>query len=94
MAIRVVNKKTHRPTSDDTYIGRPSPFGNPFVIGRDGSRDDVVRKYAEWVIAQPALMARLPELAGRTLVCWCAPLPCHGHVLQILCEDLGIDEAA
>jgi hypothetical protein len=26
-------------------------------------------------------MAALHELAGRDLVCWCAPLPCHGDVL-------------
>lgn len=91
--IRVVNKRTHRPTPDDYYIGRPSPFGNPFVIGRDGDRAAVVEAYAAWVVEQPEIMARLPELAGRTLVCWCAPQECHGHVLQILCEDLGIDAA-
>ena len=27
---------------------------------------------------QPKLLAALPELRGRDLVCWCAPLPCHG----------------
>jgi len=26
------------------YIGRPSKWGNPFVIGRDGSRADVIAK--------------------------------------------------
>lgn len=92
--IRVVNKKTHRPTPDDYYIGRPSPFGNPFVIGRDGSREDVVRKYADWLLGRPDLMARLPELRGKVLVCWCAPEMCHGHVLQMVCEEVGIDEAA
>ncbi|WP_129677783.1 DUF4326 domain-containing protein [Candidatus Chloroploca sp. Khr17] len=25
----------------DHYIGRPSPLGNPFVIGRDGTRAEV-----------------------------------------------------
>lgn len=87
--IRVVNKKVHKPSSNDLYIGRPSKWGNPFVIGRDGDRDEVVRKYAEWVIEQPLLMESLRELQDKNLVCWCAPLACHGHVLQILCEDLG-----
>jgi hypothetical protein len=91
--IRVVNKKTHKPSADDLYIGRPSKWGNPFVMGRDGSREDVVRLYAEWVVEQPALMAALPGLRGKTLVCWCAPQACHGHVLQILCEDLGVSGA-
>ncbi|MBW9064637.1 DUF4326 domain-containing protein [Rhizobium herbae] len=26
-------------------------------------------------------MAAFPELAGKDLVRWCAPLPCHGDVL-------------
>jgi hypothetical protein len=29
----------------DVYVGRPSPFDNPFVIGRDGDRGTVIRKY-------------------------------------------------
>ena len=45
----VVNKKTHKKTEDDLYIGRPSKWGNPFVIGRDGTRDEVILKYAELV---------------------------------------------
>lgn len=86
--MKVVNKKTHRPGHDDLYIGRPSKWGNPFTIGRDGSREDVVRKYAEWIVTQPDLLRDLHELRGRTLVCWCAPQMCHGHVLEILCEEL------
>jgi hypothetical protein len=26
-------------------------------------------------------MEALHELRGRDLICWCAPLPCHGDVL-------------
>ena len=63
------------------YIGRPSKWGNPFVIGRDGSRADVIAKYRAWIVAQPALMNALDELRGRDLTCWCAPLACHGDVL-------------
>jgi uncharacterized protein DUF4326 len=63
------------------YIGRPSKWGNPFKIGRDGSRNEVIAKYRKWLLTRPDLIAALPELRGRTLVCWCAPLPCHGDVL-------------
>ena len=52
------------------YIGRPSKWGNPFVIGRDGSRAEVVAKYRAWIVTQPALMNALEELRGRDLVCW------------------------
>lgn len=80
----VVNKRKHRPTPADVYIGRPSKWGNPFVIGVDGDRDEVIEKYSRWVKTQPQLMAALPELKGKTLVCWCKPQACHGDVLACL----------
>jgi hypothetical protein len=49
----------------------PSKWGNPFVIGRDGSRDEVIAKYRSWIVRQPALMTTLHELRGKNLVCWC-----------------------
>lgn len=71
----------------DVYIGRPSPFGNPFVIGPDGDRDEVVRKYEEWLMSQPDLLSRLPELKGKILGCWCKPNACHGDVLAKLADN-------
>jgi Domain of unknown function (DUF4326) len=65
----------------DVYIGRPSKWGNPFVLGKDGTREQVIAKYRCWLLTQPALMAALPELRGKTLGCWCAPHACHGDVL-------------
>ena len=59
---------------------------NPFVIGKDGTRDEVIKKYEAWLLAQPALLAALPELRGKTLGCWCAPQACHGDVLARLAE--------
>jgi len=44
-------------------------LSNPFVIGRDGSRDEVIAKYRAWIGQQPALMAALYELRGKNLVC-------------------------
>lgn len=68
----------------DVYVGRPTKWGNPFAIGKDGSREEVVEKYREWIMQQPHLLAALPELRGKVLACWCAPLPCHGDVLTEL----------
>lgn len=67
----------------DVYIGRPSKWGNPFSIGTDGTREEVVRKYREWVLTQ-----ELPfhELKGKTLGCWCAPRACHGDILMELAK--------
>ena len=75
---RKVGKRSSAP---QLYIGRPRTWGNPFVIGRDGSRADVIAKYRAWIVAQPALMNALDELRGRELICWCAPLACHADVL-------------
>ena len=88
MRTRVVNKKSLKGAwpADAVFVGRPSVWGNPFVIGRDGTREQVVAKYREYVTKQPELMARLPELYGKTLICYCAPLLCHGSVLAELAE--------
>ena len=63
------------------YVGRGSKWGNPFHIGQHGSRQQVIARYRAWLVQQPALMAALAELRGQDLVCYCAPLACHGHVL-------------
>ena len=70
----------------DVYIGRPSKWGNPFVIGQDGDRQEVVAKYEEWIKTQPHLLACLHELKGKTLGCYCSPLACHGDVLARLAD--------
>lgn len=74
--------------SFDISIGRPSRWGNPFVIGKDGTREQVIAKYREWVVQQPTLMRDLHTLAGERLACFCAPKPCHGDVLADLVEAL------
>lgn len=74
---KVYNKKTGHPV-DAVYVGRPTKWGNPFVIGPDGSREDVIDKYRAWVVRQ---RLDFSELRGKDLVCWCAPLPCHADVL-------------
>jgi Domain of unknown function (DUF4326) len=64
------------------YVGRPSIWGNPFVIGKDGDRAEVIRKYREWLLQRPAMVSRAKiELRGKNLGCWCAPDACHAEVL-------------
>lgn len=75
-------------SSYDVYIGRPSKWGNPFTIGKDGDRNEVIKKYARWLSKQPDLLAALPELRGKILGCWCYPKACHGDILHKLQEDL------
>ena len=71
----------------DVYIGRPSKWGNPFRIGKDGNREQVINKYREWIKGQPILLSSLLELKDKVLGCWCTPLACHGDVLIELLES-------
>lgn len=75
----------------DVYIGRPSKWGNPFVIGKDGSREEVIRKYEEWIRKNPKLLRELGELKGKVLGCWCSPLSCHGEVLVKLVQEFDVE---
>ena len=78
----------------DVYIGRgrcpktgrPSKWGNPFVIGRDGTREEVINKYRQYVLHNDELLKSLHELKGKVLGCWCAPKPCHGDILKEMVE--------
>jgi len=98
----LVNRKDLGPPgtslpANAVYIGRRNPryglpaskWANPYRIARDDTRDEVIEKYRAWIVQQPDLIAALPELRGKDLVCWCAPESCHGAVLLELLEELG-----
>ena len=82
MATGVVNK---RKEPYDVYIGRPSIFGNPLKIGVDGNREEVVRKYKDYFYGRlendEEFKTKVLGLKGKTLGCYCKPLPCHGDVI-------------
>jgi hypothetical protein len=61
--------------------GRRSPWENPFEIGRDGTREACIAAFIARFETRPGLQARLPELKGRVLACWCHPKRCHGDFL-------------
>jgi len=64
-------------------------MGYPFAIGKDGSRAEVIDKYRRWLQGQPKLIeAARMELAGKDLVCFCWPAPCHGDVLLGLANSI------
>ena len=67
-----------------TRIDRKSDWGNPFEIPRDGDRAKVCALHATDLSNRPELLARLPELRGKVLGCWCHPEQCHGDTLAEL----------
>lgn len=71
----------------DVYIGRPSKWGNPFTL-KDGTRDEVIRKYEMYLQNSPFLLNSLHELKGKILGCWCYPQACHGDILKKYVERI------
>ena len=81
---KVVNKNKE---PFDCYIGRGSLFGNPFIIGKDGSRDEVISKYESWIFDKINLDKNFKQevlkLKNHTLGCFCRPENrCHGDIIQ------------
>ena len=69
-------------TPYDVRIDRQTVWGNPFAIGKDGTREQVIAKYREWIMEDLVMLRRArKELRGKVLGCWCAPKACHGDVL-------------
>jgi Domain of unknown function (DUF4326) len=62
-------------------ICRGTGWGNPFVIGKDGDRKTVLASYRLYITRKQSLLARLEELRGKVLGCWCHPERCHGEEL-------------
>jgi len=89
--MKVYNKRHGYVPPDAVYIGRGSPYGNPFLMGRDGDRNAVCDKYIQMVESQPGLKAKfIADLKGKDLVCWCAPKRCHGdYLLRISNKTIG-----
>jgi len=95
------NLKEWMEDSQNVYIGRrgivfidkerfpkiDSPFANPFKIEKDGTREEVIKKYREYILKKFTVDEIRFKLEGKKLGCWCHPESCHGDVLlQIINE--------
>jgi len=89
--MRVVNKYKEKYTH---YIGRGSVFGNPFKIGIDGNREEVIKKFERWLMFHKCNLIdklkkeiySLPKDA--ILGCYCKPKSCHGDVIIKIWKEL------
>jgi uncharacterized protein DUF4326 len=65
----------------DKYVGRPSLLGNPFYIGPDGTREEVIAKHRKYTIERMEhdieFRNEVMDCKDKVLGCWCHPLPCH-----------------
>jgi len=104
MHIRITNKRYDKTPGE--YIGRPSVLGNPFVIGQDGDRAEVVNKYRRWLWQEmkegSSVLKELDRLKTEAqrhelvLICWCkrpkVDVACHGDVIKQAIEWLDRQE--
>ena len=73
----------------------PSVWGNPYKIGRGGSRGDAVELFARDLGSNKELLALLPQLEGRLVACHCRLREqCHADRLLAAFEDLLADQLA
>lgn len=86
----VFNKRYPYPP-DCVYIGRGSPWGNPFRVPRGGRPGSTLQEYLGWALGRLRENPHwLDPLKHRNLLCFCAPSKglgtdgpavCHGQIL-------------
>jgi len=84
--MRILNMKTDRLGPNAVRVDRATHWGNPFTIGKHGSREEVIELYRKHLwqrLASGDLDKRqLQALQGRDLACWCRPQRCHAEVIR------------
>ena len=100
MKTRIVNVSCE---AYDVFIGRPSRWGNPFSIGIDGNRKEVIEKYERWLNGEieapkhhhwyiPPTKEEILTLRGKTLGCFCKPKDCHGDIFLKIIEKYEVEK--
>lgn len=85
--VQLSRKKGWRMPANTVSVARPSPLGNPFVVGKDGTREECVYLYrhllsgraclskgpsvAEQLLHRNAAYDERERLRGKNLACWC-----------------------
>lgn len=76
--------------NDKRFPIQSSKFANPYKIGKDGSREEVIAKYKKYITEKlendDLLISELLLLKGKNLGCWCYPEMCHGNILLELID--------
>lgn len=91
--IKIFNMHNRKISKKDVcYVGRPSVLGNPFIIGKDGTRFQVIDKYRKWLNKKlqtdkkvkahfDILKDKYLQTGRLYLYCWCKPRLCHADVI-------------
>lgn len=81
----------------DTYCGRGTLWGNPYAIGIDGDRDEVIRKFKydfdrDYLKGGKEFKEKLKGLRGNVFGCHCKPYACHGDILAQYLNEIDDGE--
>ena len=83
-----ITKVSNKDNGDsyDVYIGRGTIWGNPYQMGKEGTRDEVIAKFAydfekRFLKLPEKFDENIEKLRGKTLGCHCKPAACHGDVI-------------
>ena len=87
---RVWNVRKKNAPLTVVYVGRGTPWGNPFVVGVDGDREEVCDRFEREIL--PTLDVR--PLIGHDLLCWCSPLRCHADALLRKANAIAMEAAS
>ena len=93
---KVYNKRRPREIPEGAvYVGRPSPWGNPYKVSRNKTREQAIREFQTYAELKDFYEEHwLEPLRGKDLVCWCSPGPCHADVLlRMANEDIETKRA-
>jgi len=93
--MKVVNLRKEKYT---VYIGRGSILGNPFVLGKDGNRDEVISKYEKYLRnrlfsnflpGRKTIREAIYNLSADAILgCYCKPKACHGDIIIKIWKEL------
>ncbi|WP_046483856.1 DUF4326 domain-containing protein [Pseudomonas veronii] len=83
--------------SYDVYIGRGTLWGNPYQMGKEGTREEVIAKFAydfekRFLKLPDKFDENIEKLRGKTLGCHCKPAACHGDVIANYLNSLDDNE--
>lgn len=103
--ILVVNKRTYKGEGEYIGRPSPlgNPFSHikssKYASIMVPTRRESVERYPKWLDDQPedseakkalrALVKKYEQTGELTLVCWCAPAACHGHILANIIEEMA-----
>lgn len=90
---KVIHTKDFGKYKNSVMIDRSTKFGNPFIIGKHGNREEVIEKYKNYLHSNAEYANMVyKELKDKNLSCWCKPDKCHGDVILEYINDRKVNE--